>query len=1255
MVFKKVVSFIVFVCFSMLLVSQPISPSIAQMEDNQEVPALTLDQAQATITQQRGFFTENKGQWDEEILFVGDTDFGKVAFTKDAIYYQEIQVEEQTNDPIDPEPPENEFMADPFYDRLDPIHREPPVYSSNIIELSFVDAENPEIEGLKLLPHYYNYFIGNDSSKWGIECRNFAQVTYTNIWEGIDLTYFFSPEGLKYEYYVHPHAQIEDLRIQVHGAGLSHNNDTLRMDTFLGTLKDDHLVVFGQDSNNTITAKFSVEADTFSFTGIPSDRTETIVIDPLVYGAFLGGSDNDYAYSITVDTQGCAYISGETCSFDFPMDVTVGGLPAPGYNQSFSGDYDAFVVKLNASGTELLYSTYLGGSKYEHVSSLAIDTAGNAYIAGYTLSSDFPMDVSVGGLSVSGYDQSFHGERDAFVVKLNASGEELLYSTYLGENSTDKANSIAVDSMGNAYIAGTTRGSDFPMDVTVGGLPAPGYNQSFSGDGDAFVVKLNASGSELLYATFLGGHSTDSATSLAIDTAGNAYISGETCSSDFPMDVTVGGPTAPGYDQSFNGERDAFVVKLNASGEELLYSTYLGGSNYDYAYSIAIDFDGNAYISGLTRSSDFPMNNSIGGSPTPGYNQSFNGGSGAFVVNLNASGTELLYATYLGGSGTDGARSIAIDTAGNAYITGQTSSLNFPMDVTVGGPTAPGYNQSFSGDGDAFVVKLNASGTELLYSTYLGGSNYDCARSIAIDTAGNAYIAGYTLSSDFPMNNSIGGSPAPGYDQSFNGERDAFVVKLDFNKPVLGISASADASSYTEGTQPVLTVSLANTGVGYANSCEVLVTLPQELIFLDDQLIVSTPGPGNSQLFQAGGIPAGGSIAFPVFVEVIGNVPADTTVLLHFDATCLENATDNTTLPMTLLHTPPPVPCPELFIRVDSDKTSYMFEEFIRFTITLDNDGGPATNTRLEIDLPPEVTYQSVDTYPVLVNGQHLLISIGTIDELGSTEFQLHLKVTTPVQNQTIAPMYMNLFADECGAHMSKTVNIYLTPKPRCPNLTVETTPNKPNYYYGDLVYLNVTLRNLGGQATDVKLELDLPPALSYAGCDTYRAVGQDQHQAFTIGTMEPDSVLRFVIYAHVNTDVKVAKSIPILLELTANECDSFARRLINIKLEPKRTGQQNLDLSVKLLNLEFDEDTGKYYLPYDQTLELQLQVSGYETYYNYTIHWGDGETTTLKNEISATILLKHKFTDKGSMHIKITIHGTNGREKTSTMYVTVK
>ncbi|MDD4615126.1 MAG: SBBP repeat-containing protein, partial [Caldisericia bacterium] len=459
-------------------------------------------------------------------------------------------------------------------------------------------------------------------------------------------------------------------------------------------------------------------------------------------------------------------------------------------------------------------------------------------------------------------------------------------------------------------------------------------------------------------------------------------------------------------------------------------------------------------------------------------------------------------------------------------------SPDFPMDTVVGGSQAPGYSQTISGTVDTFVVKLNATGTQLLYSTYLGGSNNDFAYSIVTDSMGNVYVTGSTLSSNFPMDTEVGGSPAPGYSQTFHGYIDAFVTKLDLSQPLLRVTATANASSYTEGTQPILTITLANIGDGYAHSCEVLVTLPPQLQFLDDQLIASTPAPNNSRLFQAGGIPAGGSIAFPVFTEVIENVPADTTVTVSFDASCEENAEDSTSLPIHLIHVVPPPPCPDL---------------------------------------------------------------------------------------------------------------------------TLDTTPNKPNYYYGDLVYLNVTLRNLGGQATDVQLELDLPPALSYAGCDNYRAVGQGQHQTFTIGTMEPDSVLRFVIYAEVITDVKVVQSIPILLELTANECDSLARRLINIKLEPKRTGQQNLDLSVKLLNLEFDEEAGQYYLPFDQTLELQLQVSGYETHYSYTIHWGDGEPTPLINETSSIILLKHKFTAKGTMHLKITIQDPNGREKTSTLYLWVK
>jgi hypothetical protein len=395
------------------------------------------------------------------------------------------------------------------------------------------------------------------------------------------------------------------------------------------------------------------------------------------------------------------------------------------------------------------------------------------------------MSTTVGGPTAPGYDQSYN-EGDAFVVKLNASGTQLLYASYLGGSKSDYATSIAVDSSGSAYIAGNTSSSDFPMSTTVGGPPAPGYDQSFNeGNWDAFVVKLNADGTQLLYTTYLGGSRHDITNSIAVDSSGSAYIAGSTDSSDFPMSTTVGGPPAPGYDRSYKkGNYDAFVVKLNADGTQLLYASYLGGKSLDYANSIAVDSSGSAYIAGVTDSSDFPMSTTVGGPPAPGYDQSKNEEGDAFVVKLNADGTQLLYATYLGGNGLDPAKSIVVDSSGNAYIAGNTGSSNFPMSTTVGGPTAPGYHQSKNEEGDdAFVVKLNADGTQLLYATYLGGKSIDYASSIAVDSSGNAYIVGNTFSSDFPSNTTVGGPTAPGYDQSYKkGNTNAFVVKLSIDE-----------------------------------------------------------------------------------------------------------------------------------------------------------------------------------------------------------------------------------------------------------------------------------------------------------------------------------------------------------------------------------------------------------------------------------------------------------------------------------------
>jgi hypothetical protein len=393
----------------------------------------------------------------------------------------------------------------------------------------------------------------------------------------------------------------------------------------------------------------------------------------LLYSTYLGGSANEGGGGIAVDASGNAYVTGGTGSPNFP--ITPGA-----FQTTFGGTFDAFVSKLNASGSTLLYSTYLGGSDGDGGSGIKIDALGNAYVTGLTDSSNFPVTRSA-------FQTAFGGNSDAFVSKLNAAGSALLYSTYLGgsgdENSGLGSGGIAVDASGNAYVTGDTNSSNFPT--------TPGAVQTNLGGGgsrDAFVSKLNAAGSALLYSTYLGGSGDEAGNDIAVDVSGNAYVTGHTQSTNFPT-------TTGAFQTALHGPTDAFVSKLNAAGSALLYSTYLGGSANGYAegYGIAVDASGNAYVTGGTFS-NFPITSDA-------FQTTPRGAEDAFLSKLNAAGSALLYSTYLGGSDGDlGGGGIAVDSSGNAYIAGFTASSNFPI--------TPGAFQTTSrGGGDIFVSKFS--------------------------------------------------------------------------------------------------------------------------------------------------------------------------------------------------------------------------------------------------------------------------------------------------------------------------------------------------------------------------------------------------------------------------------------------------------------------------------------------------------------------------------------------------------------------
>ncbi len=397
--------------------------------------------------------------------------------------------------------------------------------------------------------------------------------------------------------------------------------------------------------------------------------------------------------------------------------------------------------------SSLTFSTYLGGSGFDGSQGsgsdqIVVDASGNSYVVGSTWSANFPTTAGA-------FQQSFNDSgSDGYVAKFDANGV-LVWATYLGGSGYDYCSAVAVDGSGNVYVTGTTLG-DFP--TTPGTLEAtwPGGYET------TFVAELNATGSALVYSTFVGESAGESVgRAIKVDKEGDTYVAVETTATAAPGDQTTAGAFQPTYP---GGSYETYIAKLNPGGTALIYATYLGGSTYDTPSDIALDASGDLYVAGDTRSTNFPT--------TPGAFQASNAGGvnpgdrstnwDTFVTKLNATGTEPIYSTYLGGSGFEQMAGLALDASGDAEVVGQTYSTDFP--------TANAIQPTLRGISDAFVTKLNTTGTALIYSTYLGGSGADSAYAVAVDSAGNTYVAGYTGSADFPTVNPLQAANAGGYD-----------------------------------------------------------------------------------------------------------------------------------------------------------------------------------------------------------------------------------------------------------------------------------------------------------------------------------------------------------------------------------------------------------------------------------------------------------------------------------------------------------
>lgn len=641
-------------------------------------------------------------------------------------------------------------------------------------------AHNAGIVGVDRLPGAANYIRGSRPADWHIGLPTFAGISYQQLYPGVDLRYEGIEGQLKGTYVLAPHSDPRQIQWRYRGA------EVTQIDPASGDLRVTLAAPGGDAAPPMLTERAPVAWQTIAgrrvdvpvryelrlgqsigFALGAYDPAYPLTIDPtLVYSTYFGGSSIEFSNDIAIDGTGNAYIVGTTGP-DLPTTNPL--------QPNFGGNSDIFIAKLNAAGSSVLYSTFLGGSSFEEGNSIAVDSAGNAYVTGSTSSTDFP---TVGPLQ-----DSLNSFSDSIVAKLSPAGDALLYSTYLGGDSIDIGNAIAIDSAGRAYVTGRSDSTDFG--------PPVGDQLVCHGSFGAFVARLNPAGDTAEYRTCLGGTDAEFGYGIAVDADGSAYVVGSTSSADFPV-VAALQPTMAGLG-------DAFITKLNPAGDALLYSSYFGGTGSDGGQQIALDATGALYIAGNTNSADLPLQRAIDPSYGGGICTEFEPVpcSDAFVLKLSPDGSTNLFSTYLGGSNEDRVQGLAVSSSGVVALAGITKSSDLPLER--------GLFTTLSGISDAFVAQIDTAGASLSFSTYLGGSSNESAYGIAMGQDGALYVTGATRSNDFPTFN-------PAQPRLFFDGSSAFITKLlSQDGPLTGLGITSDGPTTLgqptifKATLPVIT------------------------------------------------------------------------------------------------------------------------------------------------------------------------------------------------------------------------------------------------------------------------------------------------------------------------------------------------------------------------------------------------------------------------------------------------------------------
>lgn len=620
----------------------------------------------------------------------------------------------------------------------------------------------PRIEPLERVAGVSHYYRGADPAAWQTSVPGYARVALRDVRPGVDLVLHGSASALEYDFEIAAGADPAAIELAIDGAEALELDANGDLQVSLGggvRVAQRRPVAYQQDgsSRRPVDAHWIVEGDRARFAVAEYDRSRTLVIDPVVlaWSTYLGGSDfnSDSAEAIAVGPDGRVTVVGTTSSSDFPS--TSGSSPQ---------GPDAFVTVFEPDGQSLVYSTFLGGAATEIGTGVAVDASGRAFVTGHTYSPDFPTrDAS---------QPIFGGDSDAFVTVLDADGA-LIRSTFLGGFGEERGGDIALDGAGRASVGGSTASPNFP--ATLGAYDAicgtDGRCNLVSGfrPSDLFAARYDANGA-LDYATFLGGESSEFFGGLAVDAAGSALVAGYSRSNAFPTVAAL----QPGR----GGAEDAVLAKLSLDGSALVYATYLGGSDTEFVGGVAVDGDGNGYVTGFTRSDAFPL--------AGAYPSQRRGPNDVFVAKLPPDGSSLLYSLVFGGNDTfvngDLPYAIAVDATGRAYVAGETTSPDFPL-------VQPRFKAATARD--SYIAVLDAAGASLVAASYVSGARADTANALALDADGDVYIAGIT-ELGFPVENAF--QPEHG-----GGQFDAYVARLSLAPANLACSVAMDSAQYGDG------------------------------------------------------------------------------------------------------------------------------------------------------------------------------------------------------------------------------------------------------------------------------------------------------------------------------------------------------------------------------------------------------------------------------------------------------------------------